>query len=68
MRWNNRTVKYAVLFVLALSVVGCGAADQAANEATQATVGSVDKAKETAAAESARVNAGEKTLEESESK
>ena len=61
-------MKNSLLVVLALLAVGCGAADQAANEATQATVGSVDKAKDAAAKATANVNAGEKTLAESESK
>ena len=61
-------MKNSLPIVLALLAFGCGTADQAANEATQATVGSVDKAKDAAAKATANVNAGEKTLAESESK
>lgn len=66
--WNHKSVKYAFLAVVSLLVLGCGAADQAANDATQATVGSADRAKEVAGQASANVKEGQKTLDESEAK
>jgi hypothetical protein len=61
-------VRTSLLLLVALCSFGCGAADQAANDETQATVGSVDKARDAAGKASANVNAGEKTLAESEGK
>jgi hypothetical protein len=66
--WKEQEVKCALIVLASLMALGCGAADQAANDATQATLGSADRAKEVAGQASAKVKEDQKTLDESEAK
>jgi hypothetical protein len=61
-------VRYSLLLAICLVALGCSAADQAANEATQATLGSADRAKEVAGEATAKVKEDQKTLDDSEAK
>ncbi|MEI7577090.1 MAG: hypothetical protein WCK51_09360 [Armatimonadota bacterium] len=61
-------MKSAFLVLVSLMALGCGAGDQAANEATRATFGSADRAKDVAGQASANVKEGQKTLDESEAR
>ena len=61
-------MKYSLLLIIALTAFGCSDADKTANDATQATVGSVDRAKEVAGEATSKVSEDQKTLDESEKK
>lgn len=61
-------MKSAFLVLVSLMALGCGAADQAANDATQATLGSADRAKDVAGQASAKAKEDQKTLDESEAR
>jgi len=61
-------VRYSLLLAICLVALGCSAADEAANEATEATVGSADRAKEVAGQATAKVKEDQKILDDSEAK
>ncbi len=59
---------YSLLLAICLVALGYSAADEAANEATGATLGSADRAKEVAGQATAKVKEDQKTLDDSEAK
>ena len=61
-------MRYSLLLAICLVALGCSAADEAANEATQATLGSADLANEVVGQGTAKVKEDQKTADDSEAK